>query len=225
MIFHNWLIPLSVIISLGTVAKNTEELMFIAYISMLGLFYLIGNLDFFTRQKSKNNGLKILGSLGTISLLLALSFDWFWEELRSKEFLFSEIISAPEFYASVIISLLAGALLYLQQKSKALFDIEPLTPVFILFIAVFIFGLFSPIAVVLINIIVFAIGIFTIKDGAKQDNLGILNFGLLVITALVISRYFDKDLSFVIRGLLFLGVGIGFFAANYWLLKKRKTNE
>ncbi len=145
--------------------------------------------------------------------------------MRSKEFLFSEIISAPEFYASVIISLLAGALLYLQQKSKALFDIEPLTPVFILFIAVFIFGLFSPIAVVLINIIVFAIGIFTIKDGAKQDNLGILNFGLLVITALVISRYFDKDLSFVIRGLLFLGVGIGFFAANYWLLKKRKTNE
>ena len=225
MIFHNWLIPLSVIISLGTVAKNTEELMFIAYISMLGLFYLIGNLDFFTRQKSKNNGFKILGSLGTISLLLALSFDWFWEELRSKEFLFSEIISAPEFYASVITSLLAGALLYLQQKSKALFDIEPLTPVFILFIAVFIFGLFSPIAVVLINIIVFAIGIFTIKDGAKQDNLGILNFGLLVITALVISRYFDKDLSFVIRGLLFLGVGIGFFAANYWLLKKRKTNE
>ncbi len=225
MIFHNWLVPLSVIISLGTVAKRTEELMFIAYISLFGLLYLVGNIDFFTRQKSKNNGYKILGSLGTISLLLALSFDWFWEELRRKEFPFNDIITAPEFYASSITSLLAGVLLYLQQKNKAIMNIKPLAPMFLLFIAAFVLGLSSPIAVVLINFLVFAIGILTIKDGAKQDNLGILNFGLLVITALVICRFFDRDLSFVIRGLLFVSVGIGFFVANYWLLKKRKTNE
>ncbi len=225
IIFHNWLIPLSVIISLGTVAKRTEELMFIAYISLFGLYYLIGNLDFFTRQKSKNNGYKILGSIGTISLLLTLSFDWFWEELRRKEFSFNDIIAAPEFYASAITSLLAGVLLYLQQKSKALKDIKPLAPVFILFIVTFILGLSSPIAVVLINLFVFTIGILTIRDGAKQDHLGILNFGLLMITALVICRFFDRDLSFVIRGLLFISVGAGFFATNYWILKKRKTNE
>jgi hypothetical protein len=199
--------------------------MFIAYISLFGLYYLVGNLEFFTRQKSKNNGFKILGSLGTIALLLALSFDWFWEDLRRKEFSFTEIITAPEFYASAIISLFAGVLFYLQQKSKAMMDIKPLATVFILFIGVFFLGLTSTIAVVLINILVFAIGILTIKDGAKQDNLGILNFGLLIITALVVSRFFDKDLSFVIRGLLFVSVGIGFFVTNYWLLKKRKTNE
>ena len=82
MIFHNWLVPLSIIICLGTVAKNEGELMYIAYFSLFGLLYLIGNLKFFHQQKLRNNGYKIFGSLGTIVLLLALSFDGFWHRLK-----------------------------------------------------------------------------------------------------------------------------------------------
>jgi len=225
MIFHNWLIPLSVIITLGTVAERADELMFIAYFSLFGLFYLVGNLEFFTKQRPINNGYKPLGSLGTIILLLTLSFDWFWEDLRMSDLQFNEVITSPEFLASAIISLLGVGLLYLQQKNKALSDIKPIAPVFILFIVTFIVGLSSPISVMLINLFVFAIGIMTIRNGAKQDHLGILNYGLLIITALVVCRFFDTDLSFVIRGILFVCVGVGFFAANYWMLKKRKTNE
>jgi len=225
MIFHNWLIPLSVVITLGTVTDKTEELMFIAYVSLFGLLYSIGNLDFFNRQKARNNGYKILGSLGTLVLLLTLSFDWFWEDLRSEDHQFNEIVATPEFLASAIISLLAGGLFYVHKKNTAFRHIKPLAPGFILFIIIFILGLSSPIAVVLINLLIFAIGILTIRNGAKQDHLGILNYGLLIITALVICRFFDTDLSFVIRGVLFVSVGAGFFAANYWMLKKRKVNE
>jgi hypothetical protein len=42
---------------------------------------------------------------------------------------------------------------------------------------------------------------------------------------LAVCRFFDTDLSFIIRGLLFVTVGIGFFATNYWMIKKRKANE
>src|SRR5690606_21566083 len=118
MIFHNWIIPLSIIISLGTLAQRTGELMFIAYFSIFGLFYLIGNFDLFKSQKTRNNGYKILGSLGTIVLLLVLSFEWFWENLRRENFLFNELITAPEFIVSVILSLLAGWVLFLHYKSK-----------------------------------------------------------------------------------------------------------
>ncbi|MEM6542707.1 MAG: DUF2157 domain-containing protein, partial [Bacteroidota bacterium] len=61
--------------------------------------------------------------------------------------------------------------------------------------------------------------------GAKQDHLGILNYGLLILTALVVCRFFDTDLSFVVRGIMFVSVGAGFFVANYLMLKKRKANE
>lgn len=225
MIFHNWLIPLSVIITLGTVAKRTDELMFIAYFSLFGLICLIGDLDFFTKQSPRNSGYKVLGFLGTIVLLLTLSFDWLWEDLRGEDFLFSEVITSPEFFASAIISLFAVGLLVLQLKNKSLNDIKPITPVFILFIITFIIGLSSPLSVVLTNVLVFTIGVLTIRDGVKLENLGVLNYGLLIITALVLCRFFDTDLSFVIRGGLFVSVGIGFFATNYWMLKKRKSND
>jgi len=52
---------------------------------------------------------------------------------------------------------------------------------------------------------------------------GILNYGLVIITALIFCRFFDTNMSFVIRGLLFVLVGVGFFAANYVMFKKQKS--
>jgi hypothetical protein len=77
----------------------------------------------------------------------------------------------------------------------------------------------------MINLILLTIGIITIKEGTTKDHLGILNFGLLIITILVICRFFDTDISFVTRGILFILVGFGFFATNYYMIKRRKSNE
>lgn len=225
MAFHNWLIPLFLIITLGTVENKIDEFMFVAYCSLFGLFYLIGELAFFRNQNLRSNGFKTLGFFGTVILLLFLSFDWFWEGMRVLELTFQEVISAPEFIGSLILTLLASGLLIQQLKNKPLKEIKSITPVFILFIIIFIIGLFTSVAVLLINLLVFAIGIFTIRDGAKQDDLGLLNIGLFIITALVTCRFFDRDLSFIIRGGLFLSVGIGFFLTNFWMLKKRKLND
>ena len=90
------------------------------------------------------------------------------------------------------------------------------------FIPIFFIGTASTIAVVLVNVLVFLLGVFTIREGARKNHLGLLNYGLLIITALIICRFFDTDLSFVARGLLFVGVGAGFFFANYWMIQKRK---
>ncbi|MGE5394291.1 MAG: DUF2157 domain-containing protein [Candidatus Saccharibacteria bacterium] len=225
IIFHHWIIPLSVIIVLGTLGKVNGEFMYIAYISLFGLFYMTGDLDFFAHQKPINNAYKLTGTLGTIILLLILSFDGFWENLRSKGFQLDQAIASPEFMASFIISLMASALFYFQQKNKLFDQIKPISFVFILFIISFVLGLYLPISVVLINLCVFTIGILTMREGSKIDHLGILNLGLLIIAALVICRFFDKDLSFILRGMMFLVVGIGFFATNYMMLKKRNKNE
>ncbi|MEL6623928.1 MAG: DUF2157 domain-containing protein [Bacteroidota bacterium] len=225
MTFHHWFIPLSVVMVLGTVADQTEELMFIAYFNLFGLLYLIGNSTFFTQQKSRNNGYRILGSLGTIALLLGLSFDAFWEDLRRGELQLDQAVATPEFALVLLTTLLAGWLFYMRHKHKPLDEIQPLSSVFILFILTFVLGLFLPYAAVLINLYVLAIGILIVREGARKDHLGILNYGLLIITALVICRFFDTDLSFVIRGILFVSVGVGFFAANYRMLKRRKANE
>lgn len=225
IIFHNWLIPVSLFIALGTLSEAHEEWMFMAFLSLFAAFYIFGKLDFFTKQRSRNNAYKILGSIGTVVLLLMLSFNWFWEELIDTDFIFKELIISPEFLAAAFMSLLAIGLLYVLQKNKKLSSIKPISLVFIFFIPIFFLGMSSYSAVVLINLLVFAIGLATVREGAKNNHLGLLNYGLLIIATLVICRFFDSDLSFVIRGILFILVGAGFFGVNYWMLKKRKENE
>lgn len=222
--FHHWFISISIIISLGTLAGEAGELLFIGYFSLFGLIYMAGTNQIYTQQKSQIRAFNILGALGTLTLLIILSFNWFWNDLRSQEYIWSELLKAPEFYAAFILTSLATVFLYFQQKTRSVHDIKPLSVIYLIFIPVFIIGAFSPFAILLINLIIFVIGILTIREGSVQNSLGTLNFGMIIIAALIISRFIDTNISFIVRGLLFVGVGAGFIAANYWLLKKRGKN-
>jgi uncharacterized membrane protein len=220
--FHNWFIPLSVIIVLGTLATGFGELMFIAYMSLFGILYQIGNTTVLREQKIRNNGYLILGSLGSVALLLGLSVDWFWEDLRTTEFSTAAWISSPEFITATVLTLVAVVLLALQKKRESPLTIKPVELVFLLFIGIFFVGMSSPYVTLLINFLVLAIGILTIREGASHHHFGILNYGLLIVTVLIICRFFDTNLSFILKGLLFVAVGLGFFYANYWLSKRKK---
>lgn len=223
-IFHNWFIPLSVIIVLGTVADEVWQLMLVAYMSLFGLLYHIGNLPLLREQKIRNNGYLVLGSLGTVVVLLGLSFDFFWSELRENPFWKNELIASPEFIASSILTL-AAAIVWITHKWKQRpLDLKPVEAVFILFIIIFIIGTHSPVAV-LVNLLVLMIGILTIREGAREFHFAVLNYGLLIVTALVICRFFDTEIGFVFKGILFVAVGVGFFLANMWMLRKRKEES
>ncbi|SDQ20007.1 DUF2157 domain-containing protein [Flagellimonas zhangzhouensis] len=222
--FHNWVVPLSVIIVLGTITDKFEELMFVAYISLFGLVYLVGESKFFASQLSFRNGYRILGSLGTIICLLILSFDDFWGHLRQKDFLFDELARSPELIVSVLIAIIAGVMFFFHFKERGIKQLKPIAPVFLFFIPLFILGIYTPYPIFLVNILIFLIAIQTIRVGAHHNHLGILNYGLLTIAILIVCRFFDSNLSYVLRGILFVIVGAGFFFANYWMLKKRKEH-
>lgn len=223
--FHHWIVPLSLVITLGTVAERHEELLFPAYTSLFGLFCLVGDLPFLSSQRTRNNGYRVLGSLGTMALLLSLSFAEMWNSIRREDWTESRVIASPEAITATLITLAALALLYRQLKRKTTRELSPVEFAFAFFIVVFLYGLFYPAAVVLTNLLVLGIGVATIRSGTRQDHLGIINYGLLIIAALVVCRFFDTDLSFIVRGALFVLVGLGFFAMNYWTLQKRKTYE
>jgi uncharacterized membrane protein len=220
--FHNWFIPLSVIICLGTVATEIEELMFIAYMSLFGLLYLIGNIPALREQKIRNNGYLVLGSLGTVALLLILSFSWFWLDLYKKDFSKESWLTSPEMIAATVLSLAALIVLILQKKNQKPISVKPAELIFILFIGIFLIGLSSPLVTIFINILALGLGILTIREGARHHHFGILNYGLLIVTALITCRFFDTDINFVLRGLLFVGVGLGFFYANYRMAKEKR---
>ena len=158
-------------------------------------------------------------------ILLTLSFRWFWREISEFSYYYENYFTTPEFFSALIFTL-AAVTLFVYRHKKGFHNFNPAISIFILFIFIFILGKqFPTTSVVLINFLILFNGIFTIWQGSKLNHLGILNYGLLTITALIICRFFDSNMSFVIRGLLFVIVGAGFFIANYLMIKKRRQNN
>lgn len=224
LLVGNWLIPVSLTIVLGTLSADASVLMYVAYFSLFALFYIIGNTPFFTDKDLRNNPYKVIGALGTLVLLFMCSFEGFWRELQSGLPLFKNWIMAREFWVAILLSVAALLYLYRQQKNKPLRELPILSPIFLVFIPIFIIGYFTTASAVLINLIILAVSILKIVEGAKREHLGILNLGLSIITIWIAIRFLNTDLSFVIRGLILMTIGIGFFMANYLMLKKRKRN-
>ena len=217
--FHHWAIAGSLIITLAMFAHKAEELLMLAYLTLLSIFVLIGQLKPYQNIRLIANAFLVSGSLGIIWLLLFLSFDGFWEFTIERT---SDWLMSSEMIVSAVLFVIAVALVFRLKAHKKLSLINVKSFAFIVFIFLLLIGLKSPsLAQMLTNFVILAFGIFTIRDGAISQRLGILNYGLLIISALIICRFFDTDLSFVLRGLLFVAVGSGFFVANYWMSKKK----
>lgn len=217
----NWLFPLSLVITLGTFVGTGEQFGFLMYVLFFGLLYNIGKIPFFDDQKLRRNGYLIIGSLGTVIILLSTSFEWFWK-FKIEE----SVFELQEFYISLFLFAVTFGLIVYMNSKKWIKEINLFQYIFILFTILFAIGFFNNIIpIILVNIIVLALGLMTIKIGTDKFHFGILNYGLLIITALVVCRFFDTNMSFVVRGLLFVAVGVGFFITNYVMLKKQKARE
>ena len=219
--FHSWLLALSLTTCLGVFVDKHGELIMIAYMCLFSSFVIISELPRFDTGRVISNAYLVVGSLGAVICLLALSFDFYWSDLiePSSEH-FTEGI---EFAVSIVTTIVASVLLVIALRDKPISEINSKSFAYIVFIVLFFIGINTPtISQLLINLVILLFAVHTIRNGAQRNHLGILNYGLLIITALILCRFFDTDFSFIVRGLLFISVGIGFFAANYYMIKKRK---
>jgi uncharacterized membrane protein len=215
----SWLLAISVTICLGVFVDDSEMTIVIAYMSLFSAFVIMSQMRLFETNRVLTNAFLVMGSLGIITLLLMLSFDWFWDELKRN----TEIFGQPEITVAVVLTLLASYLLLQLLTYNKWNNINTKSYAFLIFIPLFFIGTELPVlAQLLTNLLILLFAIYTIRDGAQRNHLGILNYGLMIITGLIFCRFFDTDFSFVVRGLLFIGVGIGFFAANYYMIQKRK---
>ena len=224
--FHSWFLVASIAIVLGTISDDIPELMWIAYTSLFSLLFLLGKSKFLDSKGLFANPFRLLGALGLIIIFIISSFNLFWEEAFDHIFEKSGLLKSSEFWISILFTGLATYLFIQKREVQSLLKINPLSIAFFLYPVLFFIGINnSIIAAVLGNVIALTIGLYYINFGTDNDHLGYLNLGLLTITALIISRFFDMDISFVLRGLLFIGLGVMFFIANFRLVKRRNKEN
>ena len=68
-------------------------------------------------------------------------------------------------------------------------------------------------------------GVVTVRRGIEADSLKRLNLGLTIIGITVLMRFFDADLSFVMRGLVFIALGCAFLFMNMRMLRQRNKDD
>ena len=222
-ILHSWMIPFSLLagLNLGVIHEASYAPLF--FMSLLSVLYMVGYLKPMKKQEVFKSGFVVIGSVGTVIALLLFTYYDFWKSVEERVILFTNDQLLSIISISVVF-LLACFLLFYHRQQKSLDTSAPIKWVFIAFAIIYGIGTMHALtATLLINFLLLAIGVFTILAGVKRDHLGILNYGLIIISALIFLRFIDANISFIIRGLLNIAVGLAFFYANYKLIKKRKA--
>ena len=224
---HNWFLVLSIALTLGAfVGKNDDlyEWIFIGYCTLFGIYYILGQSIYFRQNRLFLNPFIIAGILGPIIIFLIWSYEGIWQGLRgSTTSYFNDMFRSGFFYISSML-LLIHIYLSLKLREGENITFDPIrVSAYVLMACVLLFTRVTLIGLLITNVWILVIALFFIRRGASRDHLGILNFGLLIIASLAVLRFFDDSIGFIWRGLFFLATGIGFFLANYLLLKKRKS--
>ncbi len=75
----------------------------------------------------------------------------------------------------------------------------------------------------LLTLALAAFGLVRLAQGLRERRLGAVNAGLAVLSAVILARFFDTDVSYLWRGAAFLAAGTAILAVN--LLWNRRTRR
>jgi len=208
----------------------------VAFAGFFTAIYLAG-IKFFPPKGERLHSVALMGGIGIGVTAIVLSFESSWH--MGREFFWgartleANIAFALEFLFPIVAIALAARNV-LQKRfqfsvAAALFPLITAVAMGIANICETSAGQYiyatncSFAAAALLNCYALWLAVDILVRGIRANSVARANFGLLLIAALAISRFFDSELSFVTRGLAFIVVGAGFLVANILLFRKRSA--
>lgn len=188
----------------------------LTYSALFGMNYLIGVLWF----NSSRQPFKPVGLAGSLIIAFGLTFYDHWRYLNLSA------AGLPAAAAAITASLLTLTAIANWQTVKLRgrgylpFAAAPLAAS-AAYLCRYLSG--SGIAAaMLMNGYVFLLSVWIISSGSRRRSMAQVNAGMLLLALLIGARFLDANLSFVIRGVVFVVLGSGFLLMN-WLLLRRKA--
>ncbi len=187
------------------------------FILVFALYILISHTVFIKKQQLKGAFFSIFGTIGMLILLFISAFADFGYGIDYSHL--------PVFLVGFSLLLVFLFLLY---RKTSFTDIPFMS---VVFVPLFCIVLINSIAIQwgisqwAIKALIFIVAMELIVKGLQRNIFFSLNSGLVLLLLLTIFLFFDSRISFVVRGSLFIAVGLGFFIANSVLVKKRGNNE
>jgi uncharacterized membrane protein len=222
-------------IGLGFTAEYTRaNLGGLAFAGFFAAVYLCGMRFFSGTDERRLHPLALLGGIGVGVTAVVLSFENVWHMTGELQWTLKGVPRAIGIAIELLFPIVALGLLatdYIKRKRIAFSVAAGALP--LAAILAWIIANLAPAsqraqdtpypfaAALIFNLYTLILGIELLVRGTRANSLARANFGLLVIAALAIARFFDSDLSFVTRGVGFIVVGAGFLVANVIFFRRR----
>ena len=200
-----------------------QQLWPLAYSALFAATYLLG-VWLNNQQLSRRLPFAAAGWAGTLGLAFLLTFNDIWRHLAAD---WHEVQPLYYVLAAVLVLLTGGNWLLYKQKKQINLGIALLPCSTAIAYVLLRYDAGGLAAAALLNGYLLGLSIWMIVIGVRRQQLGSVNLGMLMIVALIVARFFDFEISFVARGIVFVLAGLGFLAANLilWRRKARWQHE
>ncbi|MDC1106916.1 DUF2157 domain-containing protein [Prolixibacteraceae bacterium] len=196
------------------------------FISAFSSIYILGLNSEKASAKNKYSVYRVLGSLGTIMILFVLSSNFYWKEFDKAVGPFVGITYHPGFIGLTIFMAISIILLVRMQKQGVrVRNLSPLVYSPMIYIPLIFLSIYLPIGKFFTNLLLLWIGLFYILEGAKKDIAQLTSYGLLILFIWTQIRLFDMRMDLILKGVIFILLGVAFISANIWLSKAVKGGK
>jgi uncharacterized membrane protein len=228
-----WAIAIFLCVAAGLGLDNrVPGLWIVVYVGLFALMITVGAASRRGEEGLWRRPLEVVGVTGSIIMWLILSFDEPWRHIGWKHIhtteRFLEVTSWIDEVLAVglpLAAILAMALL-LDRGHHRLHLLWGLSVPLVAVVWPLTAAIDSRwIGAVSFTLLLFVVGIATIAEGVRQQNLGTVNLGMLVVAMLVVVRFFDSGFGFILKGFAFILVGIGFLVANVVLSRSLRARQ
>ena len=200
-------------------SQNLASLGMLIYSCLFVLTYLCGVLWFSSREGWMP--FRPVGLAGSIFLTFFLTFHDIWSHLQVSRDAGSGVLYL---FVAVLLALVIGGMLRVRNNP----GVRQFALIPCVIGAGYLIQYFDGSgigATLILNAYMLGLSISVIAAGVKEYNLAKLNLGMFMVAALIIARFFDMDVSFVVRGVLFVLAGIGFLVANVVIVRRKAGGQ
>ncbi len=228
-----WAIAIFLCVAAGLGLDNrVPGLWIVIYVGLFALMITLGAVNRRDEEGLWRRPLEMVGVSGSIVTWLILSFDEPWRHIGWKHIYstekFLEVTSRMNEVLAVglpLAAIVAMALL-LDRGRHRLYLVWGLSVPLVAVVWPLTAATDSRwIGAAAFTLLLFVVGVATIVEGVRRQNLGTVNLGMLVVALLVVVRFFDSGFGFILKGFAFILVGFGFLVANVMLSRSLRANE
>lgn len=200
---------------------GNKQLWELLYASLFSTLYFVGLLWFADAEMVWQQPFQAVGLLGGMGLTYYLSFKRAWAGLEYRSL--SANLQGEYLLMFSLLAVTVGAGILLVKRGMPRLVLLGAFPVVVgtgyLLHAVDNSGMA---AAILMNLYLLVAGISVILKGVRETRFGVLNTGMLMMATLILLRLFDFSYSFIVRGVVFILLGLAFLTVNVVISRRKK---